>query len=98
MKKCSGLLESIDGYLTDNPIYHFGMPAHSGRYINPKFKAMLDKYGVDKIEGSQRAIRNVSGYDVTEGGVLSDLGGPLYHEAFNSQMTLLLQSGSTSGN
>ena len=87
MEKHAGLLESIQDYLIDNPGLHFAMPAHSGRESHPRVNSLLAKYGVDRVEGSKGVTRDMA----------SDLG-PLFHKAFGSQLSLLLQSGSTAGN
>jgi arginine/lysine/ornithine decarboxylase len=48
------------------------------------------------IESSMRALARVAGYEFNDG-MLGDLG-QLYHKAFGSRLTLLLQNGSSQGN
>ena len=88
-----GFLESVLAHTAKNNS-KFGMPAHSGRYVNTPFKDLLDKFGMQGVDSSKKAFSD--SYEVKDGW-LSDLG-ELYHRAFNSQMTLFLQNGSTLGN
>lgn len=73
------------------------MPAHSGRYISADFKRLIDQQqGFRGIESARRAFSKATGYSYKDG-VLQDMG-PLYHEAFSAELSLLVQNGSTSGN
>ena len=73
------------------------MPAHSGRYISADFKRLLDQQqGYWGIEAARTAFSKVPGYSYKDG-VLQDMG-PMYHQAFCADMTLLVQNGSTNGN
>jgi hypothetical protein len=64
------------------------MPAHSGRYISPEFKQLIERHGFRGIESSMRALSRVAGYEFQDG-MLGDLG-EKYHQSFGSKMTLLL--------
>jgi hypothetical protein len=76
MEKHAGLIEALEAFQEGHK-HQFCMPAHSGRYINPKFKELLDRYGLKGIESSRRTFAKVSGYKY-EDGVLTDMGA-LYH-------------------
>ena len=74
-----GFIESLVNF-QEGHLHKFCMPTHSGRYINSKFKALLDKCGMRGIESSRKAFSQVEGYEVKDG-VLGDLG-KLYHDSF----------------
>lgn len=87
MQKYYGFIEALEAFQEGHE-HKFCMPSHSGRYINQGFFSLVDKYGMHGIDSCRRSLQNVATYEYKDG-VLGDLG-HLYHQAFNSQLSLLL--------
>ncbi|KAL4453679.1 hypothetical protein ABPG74_009575 [Tetrahymena malaccensis] len=96
MKNKKQIFEAIEDFIQSDPT-QLQISYHNGRTTSqPRLNKLIETYGFKKVDATWECMQNISGLQFS-GSRIGDLG-ELFHQTFNSKLSLFVQNGSSMGN
>ncbi|EAR95687.1 orn/lys/arg decarboxylase major region protein (macronuclear) [Tetrahymena thermophila SB210] len=96
MKNKKQIFEAIEEFIQSDPT-QLQISNHNGRIISqPRLNKIIQNSGFKKVDAAWECMHNISGLQFS-GSRIGDLG-EVFHQTFNSKLSLFVQNGSSMGN